>query len=175
MAKTSRPVLKQAREPEDLLHQALLDEIEALLEEMKTKGKVTEYILFSEFGLDIAIFMKKGDMVLTRFIELKAYAGKRNGGVGFGNGRGRGCQADLLLLDTSKMEIIENSIRWVIWDSLRKNDKCFSFLSSREAKDSVMGEVEREKQNNFGIKKVFVKSSITWDQLSAKIKEFMEN
>ena len=68
-----------------------------------------------KFGLDIAVFPEDVGPPQPLFVEVKSYGGKRQGGVGFGNGRGEGPQVDLLVGDASAL--FDSYIRWAFVDA----------------------------------------------------------
>jgi hypothetical protein len=174
MAFTEKPALMEGQKPESVLHIAITGEVNKILQTAMEEKKIDQYFILPEFGVDVAIFLQKDDHKEMRFLELKAYAEKRQNGVGVGNGQGKGCQIDILLLDNSRLLLSDSFIQWIIWNAKAENEKCFALLSSSEAKLCVMGlGPKRGKQNNFNIKKVFEKSAITWDSISEKINKFI--
>ena len=53
-------------------------------------------VVVPKFGLDIAVFLEDVGPPQPLFVEVKSYGGKRQGGVGFGNGRGKGLKLTFL-------------------------------------------------------------------------------
>ena len=72
-------------------------------------------VVVPQFGLDIAVFLEDVGPPQPLFVEVKSYGGKRQGGVGFGNGRGEGPQVDLLVGDASAL--FDSYIRWAFVDA----------------------------------------------------------
>ncbi|MCL6612731.1 MAG: hypothetical protein K6T66_14440 [Peptococcaceae bacterium] len=174
MAYTPEPEIAQGRKPEDILQAAVTKEIIQILEQQKNKGYLDEYFILPEFGLDIAIFIKRDDHFSVRFFELKAFVGARPGGVGFGNQRGEGSQVDLLLLEKHQLNIADKFIRWILMDGAKAtNSRRFVFFTNEQAKSSAMNGVIRGKQNNLRVNRL-ITSAITWDELSAKIESFLK-
>ena len=72
-------------------------------------------VVVPKFGLDIAVFLEDVGPPQPLFVEVKSYGGKRQGGVGFGNGRGEGPQVNLLVGDASAL--FDSYIRWAFVDA----------------------------------------------------------
>ena len=105
-------------------------------------------VVVLKFGLDIAVFLEDVGPPQPLFVEVKSYGGKRQGGVGFGNGRGEGPQVDLLVGDASAL--FDSYIRWAFVDATQPvgTDR-YAFLTCSDARAAVMRVVARGKQNNF--------------------------
>ena len=73
MALTEEPELTEGQKPEAVLHVAITSEVNKLLSQLVDEQKIDKYVVISEFGLDIAIFLQAGERKETRFLELKAY------------------------------------------------------------------------------------------------------
>lgn len=88
MALTGEPTIASRLKPEETFETAVLNEAKAILESQKEKDSLIEYFLLPHFGLDIAVFLQWKNRSMVRFLELKAFVGSRQGGIGFGNQRG---------------------------------------------------------------------------------------
>ncbi len=115
MSGVEEPDIEQAKQPEEIFRRAVIKIIKNILERKKEKNSLNEYFILQNFGLDIAVFMKWSDNRSTvRFFELKAFVGSRQGGVGFGDSRGRGPQVDLLLHEDQQLDLANKFIRWLL-------------------------------------------------------------
>ena len=115
MSGVEEPDVEQAKQPEEIFRRAVIRVIKNILERKKEKNSLIEYFILQNFGLDIAVFMKWSDNRSTvRFFELKAFVGSRQGGVGFGDSRGRGPQVDLLLHEDQQLDLANKFIRWLL-------------------------------------------------------------
>ncbi len=131
------------------------------------------HLVVDKFGLDIAIWVFGADVTVAKFVELKVFAGARQGGVGFGNGRGEGPQVDLLIQDDAHLVLLDPSIRWIVADATRPHgSNRFSFVTSLEAKNAAMGTVARGKQNNLNIARL-MRKPCAWPDLCAQLAEFI--
>ena len=152
MVHIEEPDVIKGYAPEETFHRAIKNEVEEILNCMKSNGSLSEYFILDKFGLDLAIFMKRFDSGSTvRFFELKAFDLDK-GGVGFGNRRGEGSQVDLLLLPEQQLILADEFIRWMLVDGTKpKGTRRYAIFSSREAKSATMGGVKRGKQNNLRV------------------------
>lgn len=131
------------------------------------------YILLEGFGLDVAIWVVRDTLVEVKFLEMKVFTGARRGGVGFGNGQGKGPQVDLLLVDEPSLGILDQSVRWILGDAtLPDGSARFALVPSDAAKASAMGGVARGKQNNFRIKEL-VRCAIDWLTFCEQLGRFL--
>jgi len=146
--------------------------IDNILFDLKEQGVVSNYYIFRELGFDIAVFLDKGGSPKVKFFELKLYKEQRAGGVGFGNQKGEGPQAEVLLNDKKTLAFFNKFLRWIVYDALAMGERPYIFIDNITAKECAMGEVRRGKQNNFNINKLR-KHAITWDELIQKIREFL--
>ena len=102
----------------------------------------------SERELALRLYLADVGPPQPLFVEVKSYGGKRQGGVGFGNGRGEGPQVDLLVGDASAL--FDSYIRWAFVDATQPvGVDRYAFLTCSDARAAVMGVVARGKQNNF--------------------------
>jgi hypothetical protein len=166
MAYTEEPDIIKGENPEEQLQRAVKAEVTSILEHKKSEKSLVEYFIIERFGLDIAIFIRWIDSHFSvRFLELKAFIGSRQGGVGFGNQNGEGPQVDLLLMEDQRLNIAEQFIHWVLLDGTRKRGTPrFAMFDNERARHAAMGGVGRRKQNNFRVNEL-VQKAVTWDEL----------
>jgi hypothetical protein len=135
--------------PEKEFEDALTAIVRGVLQE-KTPAAVLR-----GFGLDIAVFIHDPARPQTVFIEAKSFAGQRQGGVGFGNGRGEGPQVDLLLSTPDALAILDRQVGWAFVDATKPYGASrYALLTCTEALNAAMGTVARGNQNNFGISRL---------------------
>lgn len=169
MAKTEEPSIRGVG-PEKKLQDAIKAEIEELLEQ---KQLLLDFFILPNFGLDLAVFMKWTNRSTARFLELKAFIGSRQGGVGFGNQRGNGTQVDFLLLPQSQIALSDQFCRWILVDGTRPRGSArFAIFGNNQARKAAMGGVRRGKQNNLRVK-TLMSNAITWDELSQALESFL--
>jgi len=153
---------------EPALQQAIRALVNLSLETLSGKSIVIE-----GFGLDQAIWREVASKHVAKFLELKVFKGARAGGVGFGNSAGRGPQVEILLSPRETLQLLQDSVRWIVADATRlPGQPRYAFISSLDAKDAAMGQVAHGKQNNFRTSK-FHDTYLTWAQLSASVFEFL--
>ena len=134
---------------------------------------IVKYSMLEKFGLDVAILVQSQVNTTLRFIEFKAYAGQRSGGVGFGDQRGRGPQVDLLMSPDSVLASLDRSVRWCFADLTRPHgQRRYSVITCAEAKHAAMGTVRHGKQNNFRVKDALSRP-LTWNQLLGALETFL--
>jgi len=110
------------------------------------------FALVPKLGLDLAVFVKQSGKSQVFFVEVKSYRTQRNGGLGFGSGRGVGPQVDLLLSSRDEFAILENHVRWAFADATRPCGSArYALLTCSKARGAAMGSVATGKQNNFRI------------------------
>jgi len=174
MAHTAEPDISQSSPNQhDALKEAIVKELEEILKQAKVDQSLVEYFVLSEFGLDVAVFMQWLNRPSVRMLELKAFVGSRQGGVGFGNRYGVGPQVDLLLLGNTKLHLADQYIRWILVDGTKPfGTKRFAIFNNSRAKDEAMGGVSRGKQNNLRISSLMT-AAITWDDLSRGLGSFL--
>lgn len=113
----------------------------------------TAAVVVPKFGLDFAVFIREQSRCRAVFVEAKAYGGQRQGGVGFGNGRGEGPQVEILL--SGDVAILDEYVRWAFVDAtLPLGTARYALLDCSEAKAAVMGAVAKGKQNYFRLSAV---------------------
>ncbi len=153
---------------EAALQEAVVKQCHRILEAADAR-----YILLEGFGLDIAIWVLRDSLVQVKFLEMKVFTGARPGGVGFGNGKGRGSQVDLLLIDESSLRMVDGSVRWVFGDAtLPAGSARFALVQSCVARGAAMGGVARGKQNNFRIKEL-MRHGISWFTFCERLGRFL--
>lgn len=173
MAFTEEPQVIKGADPEAVFRRSIYTEIIKIFENAELEGKLTRFFILDNFGLDLAVFIRFQDSCTVRFLELKVFVGSRQGGVGFGNSRGEGPQVDLLLLDSGQLESANHWMRWIFMDgTMPRGSERFAFYDNEKAKESAMGGVKRNKQNNFRVNSL-LQEAFKWDELSKKIEQFL--
>ena len=136
--RTPEPVLKEASHPEEPLHDSVVAEVHRILQ-----AAGCTYALVEHFGLDVGIFVRREQSSQSRFLELKAFAGSRPGGVGFGNQKGKGPQVDLLLHSNDELGIADESVRWILINWLcPAGERRYAIFTCSRAKGSGHGRCE---------------------------------
>jgi hypothetical protein len=108
----------------------------------------------------------------TIHIEVKSYGGQRQGGVGFGNGKGAGPQVDLLV-DEEQAVSRDDDVRWAFADATRAfGVPRYALLSCSEARGAAMCVVARNKQNNFRLS-ALKNHWVPWAEFSEKLIAFI--
>lgn len=174
MAHTTEPdISRSSRNPHSMFKDAIVKELEEILKQTKLSQALVEYFVLTEFGLDVAVFMQWPNRLSLRMLELKAFVGSRQGGVGFGNGKGEGPQVDLLLLGNTRLHLADQYIRWILVDGTKPSGtKRFTIFDNSRAKSEAMGDVSRGKQNNLRISPLMT-GAVTWDDLSRELQSFL--
>ena len=174
MAHTTEPhISRSSGNLHGIFKDAIVEETEEILKQARLCHVLVEYFVLTEFGLDVAVFMQWPDRLLLRLLELKAFVGSRQGGVGFGNGKGEGCQVDLLLLSNPRLHLADQHIRWILVDGTKPTGaKRFAILDNTRAKSEAMGGVSRGKQNNLRISPLMT-DALSWDDLSRQLQSFL--
>lgn len=147
--------------------------IKAIHQTLSEAGR--NYLVIRHFGLDIATFIESSAGVVVRLVEVKVYSAQRKGGIGFGNQRGEGPQVDLLASSRHQIQLLQPMIRWILADlTLPLGTKRYACFGCAKAKESVMGGVQRSKQNNFktsALQPIY----ISWAELISQLTEFLLN
>lgn len=174
MARSEEPLIGSNGAAEAQFQTAITTEVTSILEREKANGFLAEYFILEGFGLDLAIFLQWADGTSTvRFLELKAFVGSRQGGVGFGNGRGQGAQVDLLMLAQGRLALADGFTRWLLVDGTRdRGAPRYAIFDNIEASNAAMGGVARSKQNNLRVNQL-MQHAVTWDTLSREIRNFL--
>lgn len=148
--------------------------LSALRSRLETQGRADlQYAVLERFGLDTAILVSCRLSTVIRFVEFKAYAGQRPGGVGFGSPKGEGPQVDLLMLPDALLTALNPSVRWCFADlTLPAGTSRYSPITCAEAKQAAMGKIAKGKQNNFRIKDALA-HPLTWDELLGNLERFL--
>jgi|SRR5580765_3169697 len=153
--------------PEEQFEKALASLIQAHLQ-----GHAASVIV-PKFGLDLAVFMPLPSASRVVFVEAKSYGGQRQGGVGFGNGVGKGPQVDLLLSSIDQLAILDSHVRWAFADATQpRGTTRYALLTCSQARDAAMGGVARGKQDNFRISALKA-HCIAWPTFCEKLLAFL--
>lgn len=92
----------------------------AVLEEVRHRLAACDVrcvALLESFGLDAALLLRSPSCTTElRLIEFKVFNAQRPGGIGFGNGSGRGPQVDLLLIPEADLALFDGRARWCFAD-----------------------------------------------------------
>lgn len=130
-------------------------------------------VIVPRFGLDFAVFMRSLSGSRVVFVDAKSYGGQRQGGLGFGNGVGRGPQVDLLISSRDQLEILDNHVRWAFADATQPPGAArYALLTCSQARNAAMGGVARGKQNNFRISALKA-HSIAWPPFCEQLLAFL--
>jgi hypothetical protein len=171
---SQEPEIVKGRNPEATLQLAIKSRISTMLDHEKVKGTLATYFILDSFGLDLAVALKRSNGRCSfKLLELKAFVGQRQGGVGIGNQQGQGSQIDLLLLNDEQLNVCDEFIRWIFVDgTMQKGKKRFAFFGTRDAKNAVMATVQRGKQNNLRVSELR-KNLISWNELLEQLERFL--
>lgn len=171
---SQEPEIMKGHSPEATLQLAIKSETSRILDQRKAEGILVTYFILEYFGLDLAVFMKWADGRCSfKLLELKAFVGQRQGGVGVGNQRGQGSQIDLLLLNGEQLTVCDEFMRWIFVDgTVQAGKRRFAFFGTRDAKNAVMGKVQRGKQNNLRVSDLR-KNVISWNELLEQLEQFL--
>jgi hypothetical protein len=171
---SQEPEVMKGHSPEATLQSAIKSEVDRILNERKAMGTLATFFILEYFGLDLAVFMRWADGRCSfKLLELKAFVGQRQGGVGVGNQRGQGSQIDLLLLGDEQLTVCDDLIRWIFVDgTIQAGKRRFAFFGTRVAKNSVMGKVQRGKQNNLRVSDMR-RNLVSWNELLGQLEQFL--
>jgi hypothetical protein len=152
--------------PEAAFEAALLDLVRACCHGQSVA-------IVPRFGLDFAVFDLSDRAKSAVFIEAKSYGAQRQGGCGFGNGRGEGPQVQLLLNEGSQLDVLDRFVRWAFVDATRApgTDR-YALLTCREAKSAAMGNVAPGKQNNFRMSAI-TPHMVAWPLFAERLVQFV--
>lgn len=155
--------------PENLFQKAVVSLVEDIL---SVAGR--RFILAEGFGLDVSVFFERSSTESTiRLLEVKAFGAQRMGGVGFGNGQGKGSQVDLLLCTEETLPLLDGTVRWVYADAtLPPGSARYALFNCAVAKMLAMGGVARGKQNNLRISGLRNRL-VDWNSLRHELEEFL--
>lgn len=168
MTDSRTPVEPQDVYPEEHFERAVVEVLRSLL----TSARV-DFVLLPRFGLDTALFIRRGGSTRALLIEAKSYSAQRQGGVGFGNGRGEGPQVDVLMSDETAVAILDGHVRWAFVDATRPHGASrYGLFTCTEAKCAAMGGVERGKQNNLRAA-AFQPQLIGWSEFCGRLDAFI--
>jgi len=174
MTSIPEPDIETGLRPEETFQAAIKEGVRLALDQLISNGTLGQYFILEKFGLDIAVFLRWQDnSVSAKFLEMKAFVGSRQGGVGFGNGKGEGPQVELLLLDSGKLGVADRFVRWVLVDGTKeKGIERYTIFDSNQARRSAMGQVTKGKQNNLRVQEL-MRDAMTWNKLLNEIRVFL--
>lgn len=154
--------------PESLFETELAHLVEAVYGEASL-----EFAIHRHFGLDLTVFVTTASGPRVRMLEAKAYNAQRQGGVGFGNGRGEGPQVDLLHSSQSGLRLLDQNVRWVLADAtLPQGASRYACFDCTAASQAAMGGVARGKQNNFSLSALKPRMT-TWGSFCELVEAFL--
>ena len=144
------------------------------------EGERLTYVILEGYGLDVSVFLTKGERPWFRQLELKAFVGGRAGGVGFGNQQGRGPQVDLLWdaqrnqpRIPAELTTLDSSIRWILANGLKETGTPrYALFTCAEAQQAAMGGVRPGKQNNLRVS-ALQERWLSWPELIVQMQGFL--
>jgi hypothetical protein len=144
------------------------------------RAKKFDVVTLQGFGLDVAVFAKRGGMNRTKFFEIKSFAA-HHGRCGLGDSSGRGNQIRILFDDALQtpraadvLELFNPSIRWVLGNrSAPIGSKRYALFTSQQAQVAAANGVRSEKQNNFRLS-AFKDSWVAWADLLGQMDQFLD-
>lgn len=155
--------------PESAFELAITEVVRARLD------GIDHAVVVPRFGLDIAVFREGAEGSRVSLIEVKSFNGQRQGGIGFGNGRGEGPQVQLLLCNPDQMNIINKHIRWAFVDARQPHGSSrYALITPSQALSVVMGEVKKGKQNNFSVSRL-APHWTSWQVFCEELSNFLLN
>lgn len=153
--------------PEAEFEGALLDLIRSILE------SIPGSVVVPRFGLDLAVFIPTVPASKALFIEAKSYGAQRQGGVGFGNGRGDGPQVSLLLAQDAGLTLLDRHTRWAFVDATQSIGSArYALISSSQAHAAAMGQISRGKQNNLRMS-ALRPHLVAWQAFAEQLRTFL--
>jgi len=169
------PAFETGQRAEAALQAAMMNALDTTL-----RPKVDGLIIIESFGLDISLFLSRGQLTCFRQLELKAYVGGRPDGVGFGNQQGHGPQVDLLWdhrrdrpRAQDELGLLDTSIRWVMaFGLLPSGSARYALFTCAEAQGAAMGGVRPGKQNNLRVSALGHRL-LTWQNLLREVQQFI--
>lgn len=158
------------KEPEEVYPEEKFEEaLNELFKRVKDRYRRTTIV--PKFGLDFAFFCSDTCRTRVTFVEVKSYGGQRQGGIGFGNGKGEGPQVDILLSDS--IDLLDKCVRWAFADATR--NVCsprYALLNCTEAKAVAMNGVAKGKQNNFRVS-ALSQHFVSWEEFCKRLLKFL--
>jgi len=156
--------------PESAFEAAVLDAVRDLV-----RDAGWSYLVVPRFGLDLALFLAREGRAYTRFLEVKVYAARRPGGIGFGTQKGEGPQVELLLCPDQDLALLDTAVRWILADATRPAGSArYALFDCRRAKAAAMGGVRKGKQNNLRMS-ALQDCFQAWPELLGQLQRFMFN
>lgn len=173
MAFSLEPDFVKGSHPEESFKIGLLQEILGILSSLQQEGRIDEFFILPDFGFDLGVFTSMEGRTRSLFFNLKMYMGARPRVVEIGDQNGSGTEMELLQLNTSRSAMASRSFRWAIVDITKpKGNRRYSIFTTEQAKEGIMGGINKKKQNSIKLGSVMT-FSMTWDELSGKISQFL--
>jgi hypothetical protein len=173
MAFTLEPDIVKGSHPEDSFKIGLLQEMLGMLSSLQEEEKIDEFFILPDFGFDLGVFISKEGKTHSVYFNLKMYMGARPRVVEIGDQNGSGAEMELLQLNTSRSAMAAGAFRWILVDITKpKGNRRYSIFTTDQAKEGLMGGINKKKQNSIKLGSVMT-FSMTWDELSGKISSFL--
>jgi len=167
------PDIVKGSHPEESFKIGLLQELLGILSSLQKEEKIDEFFILPDFGFDLGVFVSKGGNTRSVFFNLKMYMGARPRVVEIGDQNGSGAEMELLQLNTSRSAMATGAFRWILVDITKpKNNRRYSIFTTEQAKEGLMGGINKKKQNSIKLGAVMT-FSLTWDEISGKIATFL--
>jgi hypothetical protein len=110
----------------------------------------SSFLVVPSFGLDLAVFDFRLAGPRISFIEVKSFAGQRQGGLPFGAGKGLGPQ--VYMLGRDRAPLFSRLVRWAFADgTLPVGTARYCLLDCDIASNAAMGGALVGKCNNFRV------------------------
>jgi len=173
LAFSLEPDIIKGSHPEDSFRTGLLQELLGMLSSLQEEGKIDEFFIILDFGFDLGVFISRDGHTHSIFFNLKMYMGARPRVVEIGDQKGSGAEMELMQLNTSRSAMAAGTFRWVLVDITKpKGNRRYSIFTMDQAKEGLMGGINKKKQNSIKLGSVMT-FSLTWDELSGKISQFL--
>lgn len=173
MAFSLEPDIVKGSHPEESFKIGLLQELLGILSSLQEAGMIDEFFILPDFGFDLAVFLSKEGETSSVYFNLKMYMGARPRAVEIGDQNGSGSEMELMQLNTSRSAMAAGTFRWLLVDITKpKGNRRYSIFTTEQAKEGLMGGINKKKQNSIKLGSVMT-FSMTWDELSGKISAFL--
>jgi len=167
------PEIQKGSHPEDSFRTGFLNEVLEILSRLQQEEKIDEFFLLPDFGFDLGVFLSKNGQTKTVFFNLKMYMGAKPRAVEIGDQNGSGPEIELLQLNTARSALAAGAFRWILVDITKpRGNRRFSIFTTDQAKEGLMGGLNKKKQNSIKLASVMT-FSMTWDELSGKLASFL--
>lgn len=167
------PEIQKGSHPEDSFRTGFLNEVLEILSRLQQEEKIDEFFLLPDFGFDLGVFLSKKGQTKTVFFNLKMYMGAKPRAVEIGDQNGSGPEIELLQLNTARSALAAGAFRWILVDITKpRGNRRFSIFTTDQAKEGLMGGLNKKKQNSIKLASVMT-FSMTWDELSGKLASFL--